>query len=89
MTGFYPNAQIPSLTFMRVARAVMASEIDLYMPQVDEDLGIVRIDVDGKSVTVDHMTDKVASEDQALAQRIDKARVRMLEAIRPCKHPDI
>ena len=52
--------------------------------QVDEDLGMLRIDLDGQLVTIDHMTDTVSCDNDVLRQRVDKARVRMLQAMRPC-----
>eukprot|EP00192_Tetraselmis_astigmatica_P006958 CAMPEP_0117682844 /NCGR_PEP_ID=MMETSP0804-20121206/19958_1 /TAXON_ID=1074897 /ORGANISM="Tetraselmis astigmatica, Strain CCMP880" /LENGTH=721 /DNA_ID=CAMNT_0005493147 /DNA_START=103 /DNA_END=2265 /DNA_ORIENTATION=- len=54
--------------------------------EVDEDLGLLRIDLDGQLVTVDHMTDTVTCDNDVLRQRVDKARVRMLQAMRPCSY---
>jgi hypothetical protein len=51
---------------------------------VDPDLGLVHVRVSGKIATIDHMTDSVTSEDAAMRQRVDKARFRMLQAMRPC-----
>jgi hypothetical protein len=56
--------------------------------EVDEDLGLVKLEVDGRAVTIDHMTDVVECDDEALRKRVDKARTRMLEAMRPCGFDD-
>eukprot|EP00873_Tetraselmis_striata_P009977 jgi/Tetstr1/430241/TSEL_020069.t1 len=56
--------------------------------EADEDLGLVKLDVDGSQVVVDHVMGKVECEDEGLRKRVDKARSRMLEAMRPCGYTD-
>lgn len=40
-------------------------------------------------MTIDHMMGKVDCEDEGLRKRVDKARTRMLEAMRPCGYNDV
>lgn len=51
---------------------------------IDTDNGVVRLEIDGTVVVIDHKSSKVHCTNDDLKARIEKALVRVTEAMKPC-----